>query len=116
MSKRLGNAADPFETLAEYGPDATRWYMISNANPWDNLKFDLEGIAEVRQILWNIVQHLFVLSLYANIDGFKYEEAEIPVNERPEIDQWIISEVNTLVKDVDGFMLITNLQKQLVLF
>ncbi|MBC5838960.1 isoleucine--tRNA ligase [Flavobacterium muglaense] len=104
MSKRLGNAADPFETLSEYGPDATRWYMISNANPWDNLKFDLEGIAEVRRKFFGTLYNTYsFFSLYANIDGFKYEEAEIPVNERPEIDQWIISELNTLVKDVDGF-------------
>ena len=104
MSKRLGNAADPFETLSEYGPDATRWYMISNANPWDNLKFDLEGIAEVRRKFFGTLYNTYsFFSLYANIDGFKYEEAEIPVNERPEIDQWIISELNTLIKDVDGF-------------
>lgn len=104
MSKRLGNAADPFETLKEYGPDATRWYMISNANPWDNLKFDLEGIAEVRRKFFGTLYNTYsFFSLYANIDGFKFEEAEIPVNERPEIDQWIISELNTLVKEVDGF-------------
>ena len=104
MSKRLGNAADPFETLKEYGPDATRWYMISNANPWDNLKFDLEGIAEVRRKFFGTLYNTYsFFSLYANIDGFKYEEAEIPVNERPEIDQWIISELNTLIKEVDGF-------------
>ena len=104
MSKRLGNAADPFETLSEYGPDATRWYMISNANPWDNLKFDLEGIAEVRRKFFGTLYNTYsFFSLYANIDGFKYEEVEIPVNERPEIDQWIISELNTLIKDVDGF-------------
>jgi isoleucyl-tRNA synthetase len=104
MSKRLGNAADPFDTLGEYGPDATRWYMISNANPWDNLKFDLEGIAEVRRKFFGTLYNTYsFFSLYANIDGFKYDEAEIPVNERPEIDQWIISELNTLIKDVDGF-------------
>jgi isoleucyl-tRNA synthetase len=104
MSKRLGNAADPFETLNEYGPDATRWYMISNANPWDNLKFDLEGIAEVRRKFFGTLYNTYsFFSLYANIDGFKYAEAEIPINERPEIDQWIISELNTLVADVDGF-------------
>ena len=104
MSKRLGNAADPFETLKEYGADATRWYMISNANPWDNLKFDLEGIAEVRRKFFGTLYNTYsFFSLYANIDGFKYEEAEIPLNERPEIDQWIISELNTLVKEVDGF-------------
>ncbi|WP_426062337.1 isoleucine--tRNA ligase [Flavobacterium sp. DSP2-3-1] len=104
MSKRLGNAADPFETLKEYGPDATRWYMISNANPWDNLKFDLEGIAEVRRKFFGTLYNTYsFFSLYANIDGFKFEEAEIPVNERPEIDQWIISELNTLIKEVDDF-------------
>ena len=104
MSKRLGNATDPFETLKEYGPDATRWYMISNANPWDNLKFDLEGIAEVRRKFFGTLYNTYsFFSLYANIDGFKYAEAEIPVNERPEIDQWIISELNTLIAEVDGF-------------
>ncbi|MFV8391552.1 isoleucine--tRNA ligase [Flavobacterium sp. LB2P6] len=104
MSKRLGNAANPFETLKEYGPDATRWYMISNANPWDNLKFDLEGIAEVRRKFFGTLYNTYsFFSLYANIDGFKYEEAEIPLNERPEIDQWIMSELNTLIKEVDGF-------------
>jgi len=104
MSKRLGNAADPFETLSEYGPDATRWYMISNANPWDNLKFDLEGIAEVRRKFFGTLYNTYsFFSLYANIDGFTYKEAEIPVNERPEIDQWIISELNSLIKDVDSF-------------
>jgi len=104
MSKRLGNATDPFETIAEYGPDATRWYMISNANPWDNLKFDIEGIAEVRRKFFGTLYNTYsFFSLYANIDGFKYAEAEIPLHERPEIDQWIISELNTLIKDVDSF-------------
>ena len=102
MSKRLGNAADPFETLNEYGPDATRWYMISNANPWDNLKFDLEGIAEVRRKFFGTLYNTYsFFALYANIDNFKYVEAEIPVKDRPEIDQWIISELNTLIKEVD---------------
>ena len=102
MSKRLGNAADPFETLLEYGPDATRWYMISNANPWDNLKFDLEGIAEVRRKFFGTLYNTYsFFVLYANIDNFNYDEAEIPLNERPEIDQWIISELNTLIKVVD---------------
>ncbi|WP_395046409.1 isoleucine--tRNA ligase [Flavobacterium sp.] len=102
MSKRLGNAADPFETLAEYGPDATRWYMISNANPWDNLKFDIEGIAEVRRKFFGTLYNTYsFFALYANIDGFKYTEAEIPLNERPEIDRWILSELNTLIKVVD---------------
>jgi len=104
MSKRLGNAVDPFITLAEYGPDATRWYMIANANPWDNLKFDIEGVAEVRRKFFGTLYNTYsFFSLYANIDGFKYEEAEIPLEERPEIDRWILSELNTLIKDVDGF-------------
>jgi len=102
MSKRLGNAADPFDTLNEYGPDATRWYMISNANPWDNLKFDLEGIAEVRRKFFGTLYNTYsFFCLYANIDNFKYAEEEIPLSERPEIDQWIISELNTLIKVVD---------------
>ena len=102
MSKRLGNAADPFKTLNEYGPDATRWYMISNANPWDNLKFDLEGIAEVRRKFFGTLYNTYsFFCLYANIDKFKYAEVEIPLSERPEIDQWIISELNTLIKVVD---------------
>ncbi|MFH6986157.1 isoleucine--tRNA ligase [Flavobacterium collinsii] len=102
MSKRLGNATDPFETIKEYGPDATRWYMISNANPWDNLKFDIEGIAEVRRKFFGTLYNTYsFFSLYANIDGFKYAEAEIPLNERPEIDQWIVSELHTLIKFVD---------------
>jgi isoleucyl-tRNA synthetase len=102
MSKRLGNAADPFETLNEYGPDATRWYMISNANPWDNLKFDLEGIAEVRRKFFGTLYNTYsFFALYANIDNFNYSETEIPLNQRPEIDQWIISELHTLIKVVD---------------
>ena len=104
MSKRLGNAADPFTTLTEYGPDATRWYMISNANPWDNLKFDLEGIAEVRRKFFGTLYNTYsFFALYANIDNFKNEEAEIPLKDRAEIDRWIISELNTLIKDVDGY-------------
>jgi isoleucyl-tRNA synthetase len=102
MSKRLGNAVDPFITLAEYGPDATRWYMISNANPWDNLKFDIEGVAEVRRKFFGTLYNTYsFFALYANIDGFKYAEAEIPLNERPEIDRWILSELHTLIKVVD---------------
>ncbi len=102
MSKRLGNAIDPFTTLAEYGPDATRWYMISNANPWDNLKFDIEGVAEVRRKFFGTLYNTYsFFSLYANIDGFNYSEAEIPLNERPEIDRWILSELHTLIKTVD---------------
>jgi isoleucyl-tRNA synthetase len=102
MSKRLGNAVDPFTTLAEYGPDATRWYMISNANPWDNLKFDIEGVAEVRRKFFGTLYNTYsFFSLYANIDNFNYSEAEIPLNERPEIDRWILSELHTLIKTVD---------------
>ncbi len=102
MSKRLGNAADPFETLAEYGPDAPRWYMISNANPWDNLKFDLEGIAEVRRKFFGTLYNTYsFFVLYANIDGFTYSEAEVPLAERPEIDRWILSELHTLIQVVD---------------
>ena len=102
MSKRLGNAVDPFTTLAEYGPDATRWYMISNANPWDNLKFDIEGVAEVRRKFFGTLYNTYsFFSLYANIDGFTYSEAEIPLNERPEIDRWILSELHSLIKFVD---------------
>ena len=102
MSKRLGNAADPFKTLVDYGPDATRWYMISNANPWDNLKFDMEGIAEVRRKFFGTLYNTYsFFSLYANIDNFNYDEADIPLSERPEIDQWILSELHTLIKIVD---------------
>jgi isoleucyl-tRNA synthetase len=102
MSKRLGNAVDPFTTLAEYGPDATRWYMISNANPWDNLKFDLEGIAEVRRKFFGTLYNTYsFFALYSNIDEFKYAEAEIPLDDRPEIDRWILSELHTLIKVVD---------------
>ena len=104
MSKRLGNAVDPFQTLSEYGPDATRWYMISNANPWDNLKFDLEGIAEVRRKFFGTLYNTYsFFTLYANIDKFTYSEAEIPLNERPEIDRWILSELNTLIQNVDDY-------------
>jgi len=104
MSKRLGNATDPFETLSKYGADATRWYMISNANPWDNLKFDIEGIAEVSRKFFGTLYNTYsFFTLYTNIDGFKYEEADIPLNERPEIDRWILSELNTLIGKVDKF-------------
>ena len=104
MSKRLGNAVDPFTTLAEYGPDATRWYMISNANPWDNLKFDIEGVAEVRRKFFGTLYNTYsFFALYANIDGFSYSEPEVPLAERPEIDRWILSELNTLIKDVDSY-------------
>ncbi|MCE9539667.1 MAG: isoleucine--tRNA ligase, partial [Bacteroidetes bacterium] len=102
MSKRLGNAVDPFETIEKYGPDATRWYMITNAAPWDNLKFDLEGIGEVQRRFFGTLHNTYsFFSLYANVDGFCYSEAEIPMTERTEIDRWILSELNTLIKKVD---------------
>ena len=102
MSKRLGNAVDPFETLNQYGPDATRWYMITNAQPWDNLKFDLDGITEVQRKFFGTLYNTYsFFSLYANIDGFTYKEADISIEDRPEIDRWILSELNTLMKAVD---------------
>lgn len=102
MSKRLGNAINPFETLAKYGPDATRWYMISNANPWDNLKFDIEGVAESQRRFFGTLYNTYsFFALYANLDGFSFTEAEIPLSERTESDRWIISKLNTLVKKVD---------------
>jgi isoleucyl-tRNA synthetase len=102
MSKRLGNAIDPFITIEKYGPDATRWYMITNAAPWDNLKFDIEGIGEVQRRFFGTLHNTYsFFALYANVDGFTYKEAEIPVIDRPEIDRWILSELNTLVKKVD---------------
>ena len=104
MSKRLGNATDPFETLKTYGADATRWYMISNANPWDNLKFDVDGIAEVSRKFFGTLYNTYsFFTLYANIDNFTYAEEDIPLNKRPEIDRWILSELNSLVKRVDSF-------------
>ena len=102
MSKRLGNAVNPFETIEKYGPDATRWYMITNAAPWDNLKFDLEGITEVQRKFFGTLHNTYsFFALYANVDGFSYSEAEIPMKDRAEIDRWIISELNTLIKKVD---------------
>lgn len=104
MSKRLGNAADPFETLGKYGADATRWYMIANANPWDNLKFDLEGIEEVRRKFFGTLYNTYsFFTLYTNIDKFSYAEADIPLEERPEIDRWILSELHTLIQKVDAY-------------
>ncbi|SHJ49771.1 Isoleucyl-tRNA synthetase [Maribacter aquivivus] len=102
MSKRLGNAVDPFETMNEHGADATRWYMISNANPWDNLKFDTEGIAEVKRKFFGTLYNTYsFFSLYANLDKFTYAEADVPMTERTEIDRWILSELNSLIKTVD---------------
>ncbi len=104
MSKRLGNAVEPFENLKTYGADATRWYMISNANPWDNLKFDEAGIEEVKRKFFGTLYNTYsFFTLYANIDKFNYSEADIPIEERPEIDRWILSELNTLIKKVDEF-------------
>ncbi|HEX9825288.1 MAG TPA: isoleucine--tRNA ligase [Flavobacteriaceae bacterium] len=104
MSKRLGNAVDPFETLSTYGADATRWYMISNANPWDNLKFDIEGIEEVKRKFFGTLYNTYsFFTLYTNLDKFSYKEADIPLEGRPEIDRWILSELHTLIKKVDEF-------------
>lgn len=103
MSKRLGNAVDPFTTLEKYGPDATRWYMITNAQPWDNLKFDLEGIAEVQRKFFGTLYNTYsFFALYANIDNFSYAEADINLADRPEIDRWIISKLNSLIKNVEA--------------
>jgi isoleucyl-tRNA synthetase len=102
MSKKLGNSVDPFETLEKYGPDALRWYMITNSQPWDNLKFDLDGIAEVQRKFFGTLYNTYnFFALYANIDGFNYTEADIPFAERPEIDRWIQSELNSLIINVD---------------
>lgn len=104
MSKSKGNAVEPFETLSMYGPDATRWYMISNAQPWDNLKFDLEGIDEVRRKIFGTLYNTYsFFALYANVDGFSYKEDDIPFKERNELDQWILSELNLLIDEVDSF-------------
>lgn len=103
MSKRLGNAVDPFKTIGEYGPDATRWYMISNANPWDNLKFNIEGVGEVQRRFFGTLHNTYnFFALYANLDGFKFEEAAIPLAKRPESDRWVLSRLNTLIKTVDA--------------
>ena len=103
MSKRLGNAVDPFTTLDKYGPDATRWYMITNAQPWDNLKFDLEGITEVQRKFFGTLYNTYsFFTLYANIDGFDYSEADIALEKRPEIDRWVLSKLHSLIKNVDA--------------
>ena len=104
MSKRLGNAVEPFENLSKYGADATRWYMISNANPWDNLKFDEAGIEEVRRKFFGTLYNTYsFFALYTNLDNFNYSESDIPLAERPELDRWILSELHTLIKKVDAF-------------
>ncbi len=104
MSKRLGNAVDPFETIEKYGSDPLRWYMITNSSPWDNLKFDIEGVEEIRRKFFGTLYNTYsFFALYANVDGFSGNEAQVPVTERPEIDRWIISLLNSLVKEVDGY-------------
>ncbi len=103
MSKRLGNAVDPFSTIEKYGSDPLRWYMITNSSPWDNLKFDVEGVEEVRRKFFGTLYNTYsFFALYANVDGFEYKEADVPMTRRPEIDRWILSLLNTLVKNVDA--------------
>ena len=102
MSKRIGNSIDPFKTLEKYGPDPTRWYMINNSNPWDNLKFNSDGIAEINRKYFGTLFNIYsFFSLYSNIDGFKFKEKSIPLNKRHELDQWILSELHKLIKEVD---------------
>ena len=104
MSKRLGNAVDPFETIEKYGSDPLRWYMITNAQPWDSIKFDITGVDEVRRKYFGTLYNTYsFFALYANVDNFKYQEDEIPLEKRPEIDRWIISLLNSLIKEVDGY-------------
>lgn len=104
MSKRLGNGVDPFETIEKYGSDPLRWYMITNASPWDNIKFDVDGIEEIRRKFFGTLYNTYsFFSLYANVDGFTYSEPDVPLNERPEIDCWILSLLNSLIKDVDEY-------------
>ena len=105
MSKRLGNVVDPFSTIETYGADATRWYLITNASPWDNLKFDLEGIKEVQRKFFGTLYNTYqFFALYSNVDGFRFEEAYVPVKDRPEIDRWVLSSLNTVVKKVNEYM------------
>jgi len=105
MSKRLGNVVDPFETIEKYGADATRWYLITNASPWDNLKFDIEGIKEVQRKFFGTLYNTYqFFALYANVDGFAFKEEYVPLSERPEIDRWILSSLNTLIKNVTAAM------------
>lgn len=105
MSKRLGNVVDPFTTIDTYGADATRWYLITNASPWDNLKFDIEGIREVQRKFFGTLYNTYqFFALYANVDGFAFREAEIPFEERPEIDRWILSSLQSLIKEVNRHM------------
>jgi isoleucyl-tRNA synthetase len=105
MSKRLGNVVDPFKTIEEFGADATRWYLITNASPWESMKFDLEGIKEVQRKFFGTLYNTYqFFALYANVDGFSFRENYIPLNARPEIDRWILSSLNSLVKSVKGYM------------
>jgi isoleucyl-tRNA synthetase len=105
MSKRLGNVVNPFETIEQYGADATRWYLITNASPWDNLKFDMAGIQEVQRKFFGTLYNTYqFFTLYANVDGFAYKEAPIPLEQRPEIDRWILSSLNTLINQVTNYM------------
>jgi isoleucyl-tRNA synthetase len=104
MSKRLGNAADPFKTIEKYGSDPLRWYMITNASPWDNIKFDIEGIEEVRRKFFGTLYNTYsFFALYANVDGFTYDEPDVPMDERPEIDRWILSLLHSLIKETDEY-------------
>jgi isoleucyl-tRNA synthetase len=105
MSKRLGNVVDPFKTIESFGADATRWYLVTNASPWDNMKFDLDGIKEVQRKFFGTLYNTYqFFSLYANVDGFSFKEKYVPLAERPEIDRWILSSLNTVVKKVNEFM------------
>ena len=103
MSKRLGNAVDPFGTIEKFGSDPLRWYMITNSSPWDNLKFDVDGVDEVRRKFFGTLYNTYsFFALYANVDGFTYAEADVPMEERPEIDRWILSLLNSLIQEVDA--------------
>jgi isoleucyl-tRNA synthetase len=105
MSKRLGNVVDPFKTIEEFGADATRWYLITNASPWESMKFDLEGIKEVQRKFFGTLYNTYqFFALYANVDGFSFREEYIPLNKRPEIDRWILSSLNSLINTVTGYM------------
>src|SRR5204862_8276222 len=105
MSKRLGNVVNPLETIDKFGADATRWYLITNASPWDNLKFDLEGIKEIQRKFFGTLYNTYqFFALYANVDAFSFQEDYIALAERPEIDRWILSSLNTLVKKVTQAM------------
>src|SRR6201985_3640917 len=105
MSKRLGNVVDPFETIDKFGADATRWYLITNASPWESVKFDIDGIKEVQRKFFGTLYNTYqFFALYANVDGFAFKEKYIPLNERPEIDRWILSSLNSVVKKVNEYM------------